>query len=153
MTPEEEIIKVFENTSTARAMQFLALELIRQDLDVDSLAKLARKLTAPNRMGYLAEVSAIAAENAGMPTSKQLYALANALYDQSYSWGYLNPGTPDIAKQIMRSGPQEELNRKWGIYSTLKPSELEEWILLYHLNEDYEERRRRVDQAETSLNY
>lgn len=137
MNQEEQIISVLEEAVSSRQLKFLALDLVMKDLDVVKLARLAEGLSAPNRLGFLAEVGAIASRSKGMRVSDKLYKLAEALYRNDYAWVHLNPNSPKYAKKIISEGEHSPLGEKWKVYDTLEPKHIEDWISLYWDDEEY----------------
>ncbi|MBW2990121.1 hypothetical protein KY348_00275 [Candidatus Woesearchaeota archaeon] len=133
---EEIIINTLRNPKSARQIKYLALDLLSNALNINVLADLAKKHNIENRMGYLAEISAIAAKKEGLSSYSKLNKLKNQLSNGKRSWAYLEPTLPEYAKRIIADNPQTKYNRKWKVYSTLKPKEICDWVKLYGLKKN-----------------
>jgi len=129
--PEEQILNSLKNPSLRGWLKYLALDLISDDYNAFRLAQLAKQAGQANRLGYLSESAAIAAERMGLPESAKLYGLCEALYDHGIRWRHLDPRLPGFAKRIFRYGPQPDLNKKWRVWGVMTPDELEDWISLH----------------------
>lgn len=138
MKPEEKIISILKNPSLRGDLKDLSLKLIAHDYDLTKLVELARQEGLSSQLGYLSEVTAIALERKGIPQSKKLYILSEYLYSVNLNWQYLNPNIPDFAKRIFRCSAQTVLNKKWRMWGTITPEEIEDWISLYHSRSRYE---------------
>lgn len=111
---------------------YFGIDLITEEYDPLKLAEIARKNGLAQRLGYLAEVCAQAARDTNIPEQKKLTSLYEALEDSFKDWEHLNPLSPEWGKRIdMHEHNQTELNKKWKIYTTLRPEEIEDWIDLY----------------------
>lgn len=137
MNFEESVIKLMKNTYSAREqiysrdLQFLTLDLITESFDLDLLAGRAKEEGVGQRLGYLCELTAQAAERKNLQESKKLYALAGKLFEQYESWQYLNPYAPDFAKRILKKTSQTKLNKKWKILDSASIEDSAAWIEMY----------------------
>lgn len=155
MTIEEEMIKILKNPAERNDLGYLALDLITREYDILRIAGLAKQEGLPGQLGYLSEIIALALEKMGVSGSERLYRLSEILYENSLKWGYLNPNMPDFAKRIFCNGSQPKLNKKWKIWGTITPEEMEDWISLYG-GKDIHGQEQKVElsrQTGSSVNY
>ena len=139
---EENVIKIIKDASSecegshSRNFKYLALDLITESYDVRRLANMAKEEGVAQRLGYICDVAARAAEISEVPASNASQ-LVQELADVSKTWQYLDPTLPDFAKHILScSFSKKELNNKWKVYSAFMPIELTDWIDLY-ITEEY----------------
>jgi len=132
---EEKLVERFI-AADARGIKYVALDLITRDYNVSLLVRLAKENGIGQRMGYVADVVADAAEKQGLVQSSKLKLLADSLFDNYKSWRFLNKGLPEYAKNLIIDRSISGLNYKWKIYSSLTTGELEDWIDLY-ITEEY----------------
>jgi hypothetical protein len=133
---EERIIETLKNPDSARQIKYLSLDLIANGINLGALIELATIHKVENKLGYLAEISAIAAKKAGIDSYRKLNRLVAALGNASRDWEYLEATLPDYAKRIIANSPQSEYNKKWKIYSALRPEDLHDWVKLYGLKQN-----------------
>lgn len=138
---EIDIINIFRRADT-RQLKYLTLDLIKESYDPRLLAELAEKYGISQKFGYLAEITAIAADKNRLKESSKLYKLVNLLYKKFTSWQSLHSDLPEYAKNLIKNDSSSKLNNKWKIYSTWEPSSLDDWIDLY-ITEKYATASRR----------
>ncbi len=139
---EENVIKIIKDASSecegphSRNFKYLALDLITESYDVRRLANMAKEEGVAQRLGYICDVAARAAEISEVPASNASQ-LVQELAGVAKNWQYLDPTLPDFAKQILsHPSSQTELNNAWKLYTALTPIELTDWIDLY-ITENY----------------
>src|SRR3990172_10525464 len=132
MSIEDQIIRDWQRADSTRELKFLAVRLVEERFHGGRLAERAERESGANRLGYLAEASAEAAElNGEVEAGKRLRGLAELMSRGRYRWTHLNPITPAFGRRIIRSGPQGALNKKWKVWSTLDAGEVADWMSLY----------------------
>jgi hypothetical protein len=133
VSSEYALVNAIKNAKSSRAIKYDAIDLVTNIYDPAILAREAVIAGINHKVGYLADVAAQAAEHKGLPeAASKLYSLAEKLYQTAQKgWSFLNDSSPEFAKRILASSPLSELNKKWKIYSTLSPKDLEDWIDLY----------------------
>ncbi|MBW2972993.1 hypothetical protein KY346_01220 [Candidatus Woesearchaeota archaeon] len=139
---EENAINLIKNASSdcegshSRNLKYIALDLLTESYNVQHLAARAKEEGIAQRLGYICDVTAKAAQISAIPASKASQ-LAQELYRAPTNWQYLDSTLPDFAKRIIaHSSSQTELNNKWKVYAAFTPTELTDWIDLY-ITEEY----------------
>lgn len=154
MAIEEKILHFMRYPSSkkrdfySRYLNFLALDMITEPLNIPKLAVSAIRQEVNHRLGFHSVIAARASRISRLKyESQKLYQLARALYTPPKEWQFLDPWMPDFGKRIMVKSSTEPLNIKWKIYSTIEYDRLVDWIDLYitekYLTESIEERMKR----------
>jgi hypothetical protein len=139
---EERIISDWLEARSTRELKLLAVRLIEERFDAGRMARLAARERGANRLGYLADTGAGAAELSGRAeAARRLQRLASELTSGGYRWTHLNRYTPAFGRKIIRSGPQRALNIRWKVWSTLEESDVADWLVLYSSVEDHDQRQ------------
>ena len=126
--------------SNSENICYFGIDLITENYDPNRLAELAKREGLAQRLGYLAEICARAAEVTHISEKDKLTILYKALEGSFEEWQLLTPKfgwSEDGIRRRMRDGDLDRLRReKWKIYSALEPEEIEDWIDLY-VTKDY----------------
>lgn len=131
------IIKTLKEFRYTRELQYLALDLLTESIDTHAIVTSARNAGISQRLGYLCEITARAAELRGLADKAHiLQDISNKLYSPKYSPQYLNPNSPEFAKRISASERQNEVNQRWNIIGCITFEEIVEWIDLYAINKN-----------------
>lgn len=143
MNFEKEVVKFIKKCPSGREheysmdIKYLALDLITEEFDYKALARKAINSDINHRLGFLCEVVAQAAsELKKSAVSKRLCNLANALYTKPTRWQYLDPALPRFGKRMLDVSPQNELNKKWRVKSSLTHIDILVWADV-HSVKDY----------------
>ena len=135
MEKEALLIYRFQNAlSLGDNICYFGIDLITEDYNPVRLAELAKKQDLSQRLGYLAEVCAQAAEVTHIPEESKLTRLYKSLEDSFEEWQHLESedwGDAIIKSRMERGSLDASIRKKWKIYSTLELEEIEDWIDLY----------------------
>jgi len=134
-------IDLFKNMKHAREILYLGVRLVDEECEYEpeKIAEYAIKKGHSSKLGYLAEVSLVAARNVGLEQDlSRLEKLINLLpiVPHSEKYEFLAPWkNRGYDKKVMRKLDMKrstnELNIKWKIYSAVQPSDIEDYIQLY----------------------
>ena len=135
MYKEQKLVdRLKEILSKKENICYFGIDLITEDYNPVRLAELAKDDGLAQRLGYLAEVCAQAANVTHIPEEEKLTSLYKALEDSFDKWQRLQSGgwgIEVIISRMDRGSLDKKIRKKWKIYSTLEPEEIEDWIDLY----------------------
>ena len=143
---EDKLLADYRSSKDSQDVKYFTIEFITTPFSPYTIAEKARKSGVAQQLGYLAEVSALAARERGLLSeAERLEMLREELVGEYKEWRFLTPKPSDIVRGFLLSLNQTELNKKWKVYSTLTAPELSDWVDTYitqdFLREDVRTRR------------
>ena len=130
VTLEDEVVAVLSKGENPRDYQFIAWKMACMSYNVQDLLKKVEEQNVFHKLGYLAELILHSLRELGM--QKESANLAKIV---------LHHRSPSKVIHLLENYPlpvvdedkkyMTELNRKWGIISTLTTQDIKDYIVLY----------------------